>query len=155
MEVRMAKKKNPRLGKLPPRYRFALNPIPEVRWSKCPRCEKLTFNRKFPLLIFVEGYELPTVLGKTCRYCAGCEFIICHQVELEAELVHLFVASAPEVVGNEYLVVGVMERKAWERGRREAMYWNYIREHTADIKNYFTLSDPRRVWLPADRERST
>ncbi|HEX8429725.1 MAG TPA: hypothetical protein VF625_00505 [Longimicrobium sp.] len=148
-------RKTTRLGKLPPRYRFALNPLPEVRWSKCPRCEKLTFNRKFPLLILVKGYGEPMVLGKTCRYCAGCEFIICHQHELEDELVHFFLARAPEVVGNEYLVAGVMERKAWERGRTKAMSWDEAREHTADIKKYFTLSDPRRVWLPTDREKST
>ena len=43
----MAKK---RIGKLPPRYSFILNPYADVRLSKCPRCQKLTYLRKFALL---------------------------------------------------------------------------------------------------------
>jgi hypothetical protein len=64
--------RRPRLGKLPSRYRFALNPFPEVRWS--PRFDKLMHARKFPLLIHVEGAGL-VALGKTCRYYTPCEFI--------------------------------------------------------------------------------
>jgi hypothetical protein len=37
--------------------------------------------RKFPLLIHMDGYGLLN-LGKTCRYCAKCEFIIAHQDQL-------------------------------------------------------------------------
>ncbi|HEV3050541.1 MAG TPA: hypothetical protein VGX50_09545 [Longimicrobium sp.] len=76
----------PHFGKLKPRYRFALNPIPEVRWSRCPRWDKLTHARKFPLLIHIAELGLLT-LGKTCRYCTPCEFIIADQMELEEQLV--------------------------------------------------------------------
>ncbi|MBV9774393.1 MAG: hypothetical protein JO040_10615 [Gemmatimonadetes bacterium] len=137
-----------RLGKLSPRYRFALNPFPEVRWSRCPRCEKLTHNRKFPLLIHVEKHG-PVILGKTCRYCAPCEFIIAHQAELEAELAYLFSQRAPEVVGNRYMVMGIVERKTWQKGRDAPLGWEELLEHTADIKQYFTLLDPRPRWILA------
>lgn len=60
-----------RLGKLPRRYRFALDPFAEVRWSRCPRCDNPTFNRKFPLFVHVDGFG-PVILGKTRRYCAAC-----------------------------------------------------------------------------------
>jgi hypothetical protein len=144
-------RKNRRLGKLPPRYRFALNPFPEVRWSKCPRCERLTFSRKFPLLIHMEEYG-PVVLGKTCRYCARCEFIIAHQEELEAELAYLFSQMAPEVVGNDYFVMSVVERKTWQKGRQEVVNWEELLQHAADIKQYYTLNDPRPRWVPSSPE---
>src|SRR5215210_4340089 len=75
-----------RLGKLPPRYSFILNPYPDERLSKCPKCDQRTHLRKFALFILVDGFG-PMVLGKTCRFCTPCELLIVHQDELEHELV--------------------------------------------------------------------
>ncbi|HEX2208026.1 MAG TPA: hypothetical protein VHG93_10125 [Longimicrobium sp.] len=84
----------------------------EVRWSRCPRCEKLTHYRKFPLLIHIDGVGLLT-LGKTCRYCTPCEFIIANQSELEEQLVITCEERGfPEQVGNPYTVFATVER-AW------------------------------------------
>jgi hypothetical protein len=82
----MAKK---RIGKLPPRYSFILNPYADVRLSRCPRCQKLTYLRKFALFIHIDVWG-PMALGKTCRYCSRCELIMAHQDELEAQLAHSF-----------------------------------------------------------------
>ena len=72
------KKSHPRrLGKLPPRYLFILNPYTDARFSKCPRCERPTHLRKFALFILIDDWG-PLVLGKTCRYCTRCELIIAH-----------------------------------------------------------------------------
>jgi hypothetical protein len=88
----MAKKS---IGKLPPRYSFILNPYADVRLSKCPRCQKLTYLRKFALFIHIDAWG-PMALGKTCRYCSRCELIMAHQDELEAQLAHSFSQIAPE-----------------------------------------------------------
>src|SRR4051794_11290171 len=100
----------PKVGKLKPRYSFILNPYSDVRLSKCPKCDRPTHPRKFALVIVVKGYG-PYVQGKTCRYCSPCELIIAHQDELESEMTISMAKFAPEVVGNEYLVLGTMERK--------------------------------------------
>lgn len=141
-------RKAERIGKLPPRYLFALNPH-EARFSRCPKCERPTFRRKFPLLIHVEGYGV-MVLGKTCRYCSRCEFIIAHQDELEAELTVAFSKKAPEFIGNEYFVVGTVERKAWQRGMKEKVGLDEVLAHTADIKTYMKVHDPRPRWVPVE-----
>lgn len=138
-----------RFGKLPRRYRFALNPFAEVRWSRCPRCDKPTFNRKFPLLVLVDGFG-PVILGKTCRYCAACEFIVAHQAELEMELGRI-VNGSSERVGNDYFVVGVAERRTWQKGLGEPLPLQTLLEHTADIKQRYTLNDPRRRWVLSTR----
>jgi hypothetical protein len=93
----MAKTK---IGKLPPRYSYMLNPYSDVRLSKCPKCQKLTHHRKFVLFIHIDQWG-SIALRKTCRYCSRCELIMVHQDELEAELEHSFSQLAPEVVGNE------------------------------------------------------
>jgi hypothetical protein len=104
-----------RIGKLLPRYAFILNPHAGTRLSKCPRCEKLTYPRKFAFFIHVDGWG-PMALGKTCKYCSRCELIMMHQDELEAELAHSFSQSAPEVIGNKYMVLGTIEKKYGRRG---------------------------------------
>jgi len=132
-----------RLGRLRPRYRFALNPFPEVRWSSCPRCRKLMHARKFPLLIHIGDAGL-LVLGKTCRYCTPCEFIIAHQHELEEQLVYACEQREQhEAIGNPYLVLGTVDRKFWQKSLREASSYEELFQHTSDIKKHYTLLDPR------------
>ncbi len=107
-----------RIGNLPQRYSFILNPYSDVRLSKCPQCRRPTHARKLALFIHIDEFG-PLALGKTCRYCARCELIIVHQDELEAELARSFTRIAPEVVGNEYLVLGTVDKKSWQRGLQE------------------------------------
>src|SRR6266550_1136723 len=100
------KDRKAQVGDLPPRYRFTLNPFVETRFSTCVGCNRLTYPRKFPLLIHVEGLGAPMIQGKTCKYCSRCEWIVCHQDELEAQLYQVFSSRKPEVIGNDYLILG-------------------------------------------------
>jgi len=138
----MAKSRKPsnsRLGQLPPRYSFALNPYEDIRCSKCPQCNRATYPRKFPLLIHIDGFGA-VVLGKTCRYCPKCEFIIAHQDELEHELVAMFLERAPEIIGNDYDVLGTVDNKVWRQGMLKPGTLEDVLPHTADIKQYITLA---------------
>jgi hypothetical protein len=55
-------------------------------------------------------------LNKTCRYCPRCDLLSAHQDELEAWLAACFSEHRPEIVGNDYLVVGTEDRADWQRG---------------------------------------
>lgn len=136
----------PRFGKLRPRYRFALNPFPDVRWSRCPRCEKLMHARKFPLLIAFRDPAMIT-LGKTCRYCTPCEFIIAHQHEIEAEIA-IFRAQHPGKAKGDWFVLGTVDRKSWKKSLDAGGTLDELRAHTSDIKHPMILHDPRPVWMP-------
>ncbi len=107
----------PRPGKQPPRYRFFLNPHPDVRFTRCPQCGAQTRVRKLPLVIHIDPMQL-VALNKACRYCPGCDLLIAHQDELEARLAAFFSQHRPELVGNDYLVVGTEDRADWQRGVR-------------------------------------
>lgn len=141
-----------RFGKLTPRYTFALNPYREVRFSTCPKCNRLTYLRKFPLLIHVDQFG-PFALGKTCRYCAKCELIITHQDELEPILAAMFAQHAPQLIGNEYLVIGTVEKKVWKKGLDEQLTLEVIREQTADFKRYVTLEYQPAHWVPPETDQ--
>jgi hypothetical protein len=141
-----------RLGKPPARYSFLLNPYRDVRLSKCPQCGRPTHPRKFVLLIHAEGAS-PLALGKTCRYCTPCELIIAHEDELDAELAHGLARRAPDAVGREYLVLGTVDRKAWQRGLaggsqplKEAL------QHVREFEQVLRLEVDRGGWRPTGRE---
>jgi hypothetical protein len=146
----MARKPQKRLCKQPPRYHFALNEYQTVRFSKCPQCRKLTFNRKFPLLIHVERWGL-IILGKTCRYCSQCELIIAHEAELVHEIDLFYQEHCPHLKRSGYFAVGTVERKTWKKGLlSEPGKIGDVLEKAADFKGYVKLYVDPGGWRPAN-----
>ena len=137
-----------RLGGLPARYSFLLNPYTDQRLSKCPKCEKLTFLRKFPLFIHIEGGVGPLVLGKTCRYCAKCELVMAHKDELDAEIEHALARRAPDAVGSEYMVLGTMDRKVWQRSLAGGQPLDEAMKSVAEFKKHLILEVEPGGWVP-------
>ncbi len=89
------------------------------------------------------------VLGKTCRYCSRCEMVMVQRAELEAELAHGLSQRAPQVIGNEYLVLGTMEKKIWRAGLEgEAKPLAGMLKHVADFKHQYELDYKPGGWYP-------
>jgi len=122
-----------RLGKQPPRYNFFLNPYEDARFTSCPKCNRKTGQRKAPLLIHVDPLD-PVALNYTCRYCSHCDLLIAHQDEIEAHLVRLFLQHKPEVIGNDYLIIGTLDRADWKRGLQKPLAYAEIEESLHDFK---------------------
>jgi hypothetical protein len=147
MAKKVAKK---RMGKLPPRYSFMLNPYKTERLSKCPKCKQLTKLRKFALFIQVEDMGI-VLLGKTCRFCPYCELIMAHQDELELELASNLAFINPEAIGKDYLVLGTVDMKVWRKGLKGGNDSDTVLKHTADFKKYFDLIVEPGGWYPAGK----
>ena len=134
------------IGKLSPRYAFALNPFSDVSFSRCPECKKAMNMRKFALFIHVEGWG-PLSLGKTARYCTRCELIVVRRKDLEEELCIFFDQHSPELIGNDYFVLGTIPLKAWKEGLRGGKYdLEQIVEHVSDFKKHLELKVDRGGW---------
>ena len=144
----MSAKKVTRLGKLPPQYTFILNPYTDARFTRCPGCEQKTRQRKVPLFIHVEPAQ-PLVLGYTCRYCPDCDLLIAHQDKLEHLLANLFAGRDPPPTGNDYLVLGTVERKIWREGLKQIKGIGEILEHLHDFKEVRTIESRPAGWYPA------
>ncbi len=133
------------IGQLTPKYSFILNEHSDYRVSKCPKCDFNTFKRKFPLLIYVSK-SIPITLGLSCTYCAKCELIIAHQHELEGELYEIFNKINPGVIGNEYFVVGTMNKNVWKKNIGKKSNFTQILEHIADFKEVLDLHYQPAGW---------
>ncbi len=126
------------LGKQPPRYRFFLNPYQDMRFTRCPQCGNKTRQRKLPLVIHVDPMLLLS-LNKTCRYCPHCDLLIAHQDDVEHLLAEIFTEQMPEVVGNDYLVLGTQDRAVWKRGAQQQLTLQEALETLHDFKEVVTF----------------
>jgi hypothetical protein len=127
-----------RLGKQSPRYRFLLNPFRDRRFAVCPDCEGRTLLRKVPLVIHVDPIN-PVAINKSCRYCPACDLLIAHQDEVEQQLAALFAKRAPELTGNDYLVLGTLDRDVWKRGVAEPLEIHEMLDYLHDFVEVLEL----------------
>ena len=108
----MVKTKHPELRDQNTRHCFFLNPYKDAAFTKCPKCQTKTMVRKFPLAIHIEPAQI-LVLNKTCRYCTSCDLIIARKSEVEALMTASCEDRDPEIIGNEYLVMGTLQKRDW------------------------------------------
>ena len=121
-----------------------LNPYEDVRFSSCPQCANKTRQRKLPLFIHVSPAQ-PVTLNKTCRYCPNCDLLIAHQDEIEDILVRLFTTLNPEIVGNDYLVIGTVERATWKRTMQNQLPTQVTLDALHDFREVVTFK-PAGGW---------
>ena len=133
-------------GNLPPKYNFSLNPYPEERFSKCPVCQNKTGQRKLPLLIHVHPKNL-IALNYTNRYCQHCDILIGQKHEIEHLLTEKFLEINPEIIGNDYLVFGTVEKQAWRENINQPKPVNEMPNHISEFKSYKNLRMTMAGWF--------
>jgi hypothetical protein len=130
----MAKKKKIKIGDLDPLYSFTIIPYPDQRFSSCPSCGKRTGQLKRPLLIYVEPRH-SICLNYTCRYCKHCDLLIAHKHDVEHILTNMFMQLDPDAIGNQYLIIGTVEKKAWRENMKNPKGPDAILAQLHDFKN--------------------
>lgn len=148
----MGKIKKLRLGKLPPKYNFVLNPYPDLSILSCPYCKRKTGQRKIPLQIHVQPMHL-IALNYTCRYCPVCDLLIAHKFEIEHLLTRIFSQSDPGAIGNEYLIIGTVEKTTWREGLQQPKTVAEMLPHTSDFARYYKeLRVTQPGWYRANQD---
>jgi hypothetical protein len=124
-------------------------------WANPTRCfihEQTRGDAECRLLIHIDEWG-PMAFGKTYRYCTRCELIIAHQDELEAPLAESFTRIALDVIGNQYIVLGTVDKRIWQRGLQGSGHpLGEVLKHMADFKTVLDLKVEPRGWYPASQE---
>lgn len=141
-----------RFGALLSRYKFMLNPYPNEKNSRCPLCEQRARQRKLPLVILIKP-NATFVLNHTCRYCPTCDLLVAHKHEIEELLAIAYRYNDPRIIGNEYFIIGTVEKSAWREGMKHQRQASFMREHAGDfILHYEDLRLTQAGWFPANRK---
>jgi tetratricopeptide (TPR) repeat protein len=126
------------LGKQSPRYDFFLNTYQDTRFTTCPRCGIKTRPRKFSLVVNVNP-SYTTILDKICRFCYICSLLIVHRDQLEEQLASQFMIINPQAIGNDYQVIGTLDRVEWNKGKQDPLSFEQLREYLHDFKEVVTF----------------
>ena len=129
-----------------PNHYFFLNPYNDAAFTKCPKCQGKTKIRKFPLVIHIEPEQL-MFLNKLCRYCPACDLIITRKSDVESLMVACFEKRNPEIIGNDYLVIGVANRNDWREGKKRTMPQAEAIERVHIFKDIVHFQPARPTWV--------
>ena len=144
----MKKTANLQLSAMPKAYNFIINPYPDVRLSKCPFCDGKTGQRKRPLVVHIDPQQLIS-LNYTCRFCKKCDLLMAHKDEIEHLLTTLFQQHNPTLIGNEYLIMGTIERKIWQASMKLPMMPQEMLSYLQVFKEVYTeLRMLQQGWFP-------
>ena len=130
------------------RYCFFPNPYKDNAFSRCPQCGRKTKIRKFPLVIHVDPDQV-LLINKKCRYCVKCVLIITKKEELESMMVMSIEDKRPEVIGNDYLALGVLSKENWHAGNKGNLNAKEIIERVEIFKDVLNF-EPVGGWIKAD-----
>ncbi len=148
----MAKTKDPQLKPENRRHYLFLNHYEDTAFTRCPKCEGKTLLRKFPLVIHIESAQI-FVLNKTCRYCTKCDLIIARRSEVEALMTASFEDRDPEIIGNDYIVMGTLEKRDWRARDRMNGSPKKAIERVRLFKDVWDFELISRGWYPS-KERT-
>ena len=56
-----------------------------------------------------------------------------------------------DIIGNDYLIFGTVEKKAWREGMRQSKPVAEMRAHIRDFKSYEELRMTRGGWFREDK----
>ena len=136
------------------KHYFFLNPYEDAAFTKCPQCENNTKIRKFPLVVHIDPQQI-LLLNKKCRYCVKCDLIITKKSELESLMVASFEQSKPEIIGNNYLVMGVAERRDWLESKKGNISQSETIERILVFKDVLNFENVHAGWYREDENEGS
>ena len=71
---------------------------------------------------------------KTCRLCLRCDTLVANKAELDKLL-----RTVVNVAEPEYVVLGTLERRVYQRGLAARASLNEVKDRMADFKSYWKV----------------
>ena len=103
-------------------------------------------SRKLPFLVHVDPRHL-AILNMTAAYCPADGLLILHKDKLEGLLAATFATRSPEILGNDYLVIGTMERSASRRASIGELAMRDTFDYLHDFKECLKFEPVHYGWV--------
>lgn len=95
-------------------------------------------RRKLSLVVNVNP-RYTIIVEKICRFCYACGLLIVHQDQLEQQLVSQFMTINPQAIGNDYQVIGTLDRAEWNQGKQDPLSVERVIAYLHDFKEVVTF----------------
>jgi len=128
-------------------HTFFLNPYKNERFTRCPQCGGLTKARKKVFVIHIEPGQLLN-LNMTGRYCPACDLMILHKDVVEGLMTAAFAQINPSIIGNEYLIMGTLDRKIWLDIQEQPYNYSLVFDNLHVFKNVVKFEPRHYGWAP-------
>jgi hypothetical protein len=136
-------------NKRPQKHKFFLNPYSDCAFTKCPKCETKTKVRKFPLVIHIDPQQI-FLLNKKCKYCTYCDLIIAKKQEIESLIAAQEYLENAQLIGNNYLVMGTLEKQDWKQGSKGLLSSKEIIERMYIFEDQWHFKVIPAGWYPKE-----
>lgn len=78
--------------------------------------------------------------------------LIGHKHEIEHYLRMAFEKINPDIIGNDYMLIGTVENKVWKGNIVQQLPLNELSNYVHDFKSTQTISMTMSGWFPTDKE---
>ncbi|MCP5097411.1 MAG: hypothetical protein GY943_17845 [Chloroflexi bacterium] len=82
----------------------------------------------------------------TARYCPSCDLLILHKDKVESLITYAMGEVKPSLIGNEYLIVGTIERKGWRESIKQPHNYDVVIDNLHDFKEVLVFEPVRWGW---------
>jgi hypothetical protein len=79
------------------------------------------------------------------RYCRDCDLLIASKAAIEHLLTEMFRRHDPEAIGNDYLIIGTVNRASWREGLAQP---KGIDDMLPDVSDFATCYEELRLTRP-------
>lgn len=86
----------------------------------------------------------------TGKYCPNCDLLILHLDKVKELLTAAMLGLRPDFIGNDYLVIGTVERKGWLEARKNPHGLRSIFRYLHDFQEHVTFEIAHYGWGPAE-----
>ena len=109
--------------------------------KKLKRSKQHQKGLAFPLLLKqqVSRAQKQILQGDIPGTIGTCDLLIAHQDQVEEQLALYVAPSRPEITGNDYLVMGTLDRPEWRKGMQDPLSMQEMVEHLHDFKEVVTF----------------
>jgi hypothetical protein len=106
--------------------------------------------RKHPFFIHIDPAQ-PMLLNMSGRYCPHCDLLILHKDKVEELLAAVMLQHNPELIGNEYLIIGTVERGAWREGKQQPQHLKKALDNLHQFKEVVIFEPEHYGWVPDEK----
>jgi hypothetical protein len=90
------------------------------------------------------------ILNKQCKYCEKCDLIITKKQEIETLIAVGFSQNNPKIIGNDYLVMGTVDRKDWKEGNKNILSPSEMLERIYVFQDVWDFEVIPAGWYPSE-----